>query len=103
MALAGALVGTPWALCEGWQGALVMPALIAVMFSGRNSNPRRRPKARAKPRTGKVRGRINLQRKIGPYLLVVLADFELVFALALALDWVNSLAPCWGVRLQSPQ
>ena len=44
-----------------------------------------------KPRTGKVRGRINLQRKIGPYLLVVLADFELVFALAL--DSVNSLAP----------
>ena len=73
--------------------------------SGRNSNSHRRPrpKPEQKPRTGKVRGRINLQRKIGPYLLVVLADFELVFALALALDWVNSLAPCWGVRLQSPQ
>ena len=27
-----------------------------------------------------------------PYLLVALADFELVFAVALALDWVNSLA-----------
>jgi hypothetical protein len=39
-----------------------------------------------------VRGWINAQRKIGPYLLVVLADFELVVALALALGWLNSLA-----------
>ena len=50
-----------------------------------------RPQIR-KPRTGKVRGWINAQRKIGPYLLVVLADFKLVVALALALGWLNSLA-----------
>ena len=37
-------------------------------------------------------GWINAQRKIGPYLLVVLADFKLVVALALALGWLNSLA-----------
>jgi len=72
-------------VCVGW-----------AISASRADRPR-------KPRTGKVQGWINAQRKIGPYLLVVLADFELVVALALALGWLNSLAPCWGVRLQSPQ
>ena len=49
-----------------------------------------------------VRGRINALPKIGPYFFV-LADFELVFALALALDWLNSVLPSWAVRRQVPQ
>ena len=90
------------------------PATKAVLSAKRMrwSRGKRKPNCGAnlvlgpqirKPRTGKVRGWINAQREIGPYLLVVLADFELVVALALASGWLNSLAPCWGVRLQSPQ